>query len=380
MRLIRNKLLPLFLSQSLRSVGASFFSFFSAVYIYKQTSSLVSVFVFFLILYVFKLAGVSLAENFALRTGLKKQMIFGHLLTLFSGIFFSLSQIDFFFLWLAACFWGLAIGFFWFGRHGLLAKISDRQIYGQASGGASSLEILLVLLAPLLGGILINEFGYTGLFLGAIFFIGLGILVLKPVPEEKTHYDTTLKEVYRLILSHKKTFLAYFSLGGVETIYSAALILYVFSLVNKEVSLGGFFSLSLILVAATRWLVGEWVDKKGKDKLISLGAVISFFVWIGRFLTKEVGGFLILDVLERIAKGMIGIPLEVLSFQKALDGHSTGRALLFRETTITLGSIFICLLLLLIAFLGLPLSFSFLLGGGLSLFPLLIANNEKTRK
>jgi len=378
MSLIHKKLLPLFLSQGFRSLAVSFFSFFSAVYIYKQTGLVLAVFVFFLILYIFKILGLGLAENLALKFGLKKQMILGHFLTISTGLLFAASQKNIFFIWLAATFWGLAIGFFWFGRHGLLAKIGEKGIWGQASGLGGATEKLMVLTGPFLGGILINQFGYLGLFLGAIFFTILGVAILKPAPEEKTHRDVTFKEVLKLLISHKKTTLAYFSRGGIEAIYSGSLILYLFFLVKKEIALGGFFSLSLILVAVVHWLVGKWVDQKGKKELIGFGAVVSFLVWSGRFFIKEIGGFLVFDVLERIAGSMLGIPLEVLSFQKAVDGGSTGRALLFRETAITSGSIFACLALLLLTFLNLPLSFSFILGSGLSLFPLLITKDEKT--
>jgi len=374
---VKSTLLPLFLSQGFRSLAVSFFSFFSAVYIYKQTGLIFTVFVFFLILYIFKIFGLGLAENLALKFGLKLQMILGHLLTIFTGLLFAASQKNTFFIWLAAICWGLAIGFFWFGRHGLLAKIGGKEIWGQASGFAGAIETLMILTGPFLGGILINQFGYLGLFLGAIFLTILAVVILRSVPEEKTHKDVTFKEVCWLLLTHKKMALTYFSRGGIGAIYSGALILYLFFLVKKEIALGGFFSLSLILVAVVHWLVGKWVDQKGKKELIAFGAVVSFLVWSGRFFIKEIGGFLIFDVLERIAGSMLGIPLEVLSFQKAVDGGSTGRALLFRETAITTGSIFACLALLLLTFLNLPLSFSFVLGSGLSLFPLLIAKDEK---
>jgi len=73
MSLMPKKLFSLFLSQGLRSLAVSFFSFFSAVYIYRQTNSLAVVFDFFLILYIFKMIGVGLAENWALKFGLKNK-------------------------------------------------------------------------------------------------------------------------------------------------------------------------------------------------------------------------------------------------------------------------------------------------------------------
>ncbi len=59
---------------------------------------------------------------------------------------------------------------------------------------------------------------------------------------------------------------------------------------------------------------------------------------------------------------MVGYPLEVLSYKKAIDGGSTGRAILFRELAIGGGAILGTLFLLIFNFLGLPLKFAFLLG------------------
>lgn len=376
MSLIRNSLLPLFLSQSLRSVAVSLLSFFSAIYIYKQTSSVLMVIVFFLILYVFKIIGVCLAENFSLKIGLKKQILIGQFLTALTLVAFSLSFAKNSFLWLAGGLWGLAIGFFWFGRHGLLIKKGEENIFGQVSGIAGSLETLFILITPFLGGLLIEKFGYFGLFYGAIIFVFLAIIVILTEKEEKIHYDTTLKEIYQLILSHKKTFLAYFGLGGIEVVYSVGLILYIFFLVKKEISLGEFFSLSLILVAFLQWLIGEWTDKKGKEKLILFGSITAFWVWFLRLVTGNISFLLFLDVVDRVGKKMMAIPLEVLSFQKAIDGKSTGRAILFREVAITSGSIFTCFLFLILVFLKLPVNFSFLIGAGLSLFPVLLINKK----
>lgn len=363
--------LPLFLSQGLRSAGVSLLSFFSAVYIYKQTLSLLVVFSFFLLLYIFKIIGVGVAENLALKFGLKKQIILSYFLTGLAILAFVSSQNNFSLLWLAAPFWGAANGFFWFGRHGLLLKISEREIYGQAAGEASAFNNLALLIAPFLGGVLINQFDYRGLFWGALTFIFLGMLSLTPLKEEKTHQDVSFKEVIRLLVSHGRMALAYFAVGGIGAIYSTALVLYIFSLVKGEIAMGEFFSLSLLFVALIHWLTGIWVDKKRGRKLLRYGAIASFLVWIARILLGGIIGLFILDIIDRMAGGMVGIPLEALSFQKAVDGQSTGRALLFRETAIGLGSVFACLLLLLFVFLNLPLSFSFLLAAGLSLFLLL---------
>lgn len=378
------KLLPLFLSQSLRSVAVSLLSFFSAIFIFKKTlvitgnekQAFLAVFVFFFILYLFKLLSTSLAENLALKFGLKVQVFLGHFLTALSLLAFVGAEKNFVFLGLAAVFWGLAIGFFWFGRHGLLTKIGQKGRFGQAIGWAGIINTIFLLGVPFLGGVLVSNFGYQALFLTAFGFVILAFLALIPVGEQKTHQDVTLKEIFKLVLSHKRMSLAYFSMGTVGAFYSTALILYIFLFLKKELAFGGFFSLSMLLVALVNFAVGRWVDKRGKRSLVAYGSVFTSLVWLGRFMTNTVGIFLILDVFDRIAGGMLGIPLAVLSFEKALDGHSTGRALLFREAAITIGSIFACLLLIGLVLVGLELKFAFLVPMVFSLLPLLIVKKE----
>lgn len=368
--------MPLFLSQAFRSAAVSLISFFSAVYIFKQTSSLTAVFGFFLIFYIFKLFGTSLAENLSLKIGLKKQIVFGQLLgALALGAFLGSANKDAF-LWLASLFWGLSAGFFWFGWHGLLAKDGYLGEYGRALGSAAAIETIFLVSTPLLGGILVSQFGYQALFAGALGFLLLGFSTPAFLSEHKTHKDVTFKEILKLFLTHKKMFLTYFSHGAIEALYSVAFILYLFVILKQEMTLGIFFSLSMILAALTNLLAGKWVDARGKKSLVVFGSCFASIVWLGRFLIKNITSLFILDILYRIALGMLGIPLGVLSYEKAMDGGSTGRAILFRETAITFGSIFVCVLLAVFALIGLELRFSFLAGVIFSLFSLLIIKKD----
>lgn len=115
-----NGLLPLFLSQALRSLAVSLLSFFSAVFIFKRglvltadwQLALTLVFAFDLLLYLFKFIANCWAENLSQRFGLKRQVYLGQILTVLTLVAFLLSDQYFGFIWVAAILWGLAIGFF----------------------------------------------------------------------------------------------------------------------------------------------------------------------------------------------------------------------------------------------------------------------------
>jgi len=377
--MLKRKLLPLFLTQSLRSVAVSFLGFFSSVYIYKQVleftdnhqQAFLAVAIFYLFLYLAKIVAACLAENGAWRFGLKTQVLLGHVLTVLTLVAFFLSQNQLNFIWLAGALWGLAIGFFWFGRFGLMLKISQSGRFGRTLGWAGVVDTLLLLGVPAAGGFLTSHYGYSALFLVSLGFALLAIIALAKVPTRKTHQDVRFGEVLRLFINHKRMALAYAATGARGAFYSTVWLLYVFLALEGEMNFGIFFSLALALVAVTNFATGHWVDKRSKKPLVVYGAVIGSLVWLGRFVVGATGGLFVLDVIDRVSGGMLGIPLEVLTYEKALDGRSTGRALLFRETALTLGSILACFLFSLVVLAGWPLRTVFLIAMLFNVLPLL---------
>ena len=88
----KSRLLPLYLTQSLRLFGTSLLALFSAVYIYKSLDSLTFVFLFFLFYHSFKLLANFLAEDLALRLGLKRVILLGEYFLIFALGLLSLSR------------------------------------------------------------------------------------------------------------------------------------------------------------------------------------------------------------------------------------------------------------------------------------------------
>lgn len=365
-------LFPLYLTQALRRFSISLLSLFSAIYLYKSLGSLRLVFLFFLIFHLVKLLVSFLAEEWSLKLGLKKLVLFGQLLMILVLSFFFLSIKYPLSVFLASISWGIASGFYWFGRHGLMAKIGHLGEYGRALGRQEIFDLTPVLLSPILGGILISFFGYRALFAVSLLFIILSLFTLGSIPEERIHHDTSLVEILKLFKTHKRMFLAYFGDSAAATIYVISFPLYLFLILGRELSIGKFFSLSLIIVAIFNFLIGKFVDLKGKKELIAFGSLFSFLIWIGRLVARTVGFLFFLDVFDRVVEKMTSIPLDVLTYEKALDGHATGRAILFRGTAAILGSFFSTFCLLIVR----SLSFSFVLAAGLTLFPLLIVKKR----
>ena len=378
------KLLPLSLNQSFRAIATSLLYLFSTIYVYKiffsltgqVKTALLGLFVYSLTMHVSKLVTNLVAEEWSLKFGLKKQIYLGLLFLVFCSLALMGAADKPLLLVVAAVFWGMAIGFYWFGRHGLMAKIGRSDAFGKELGIVNGINTLFLLGTPFLGGLLINFAGYRTLFLVSLFFVLLAALAIRPLKEEKTHYDTSLTEVLNLFRTHKKMVLAYIGHSARGVICTMVWPLYLFLILKKELSLGEFFSLSMILVALLDLLIGRWVDLRGKKAPLVYGSLFQSLTLMGRALTSKVSVLFIFDIIDRITGGMVGIPLSVLSYEKAINGYSTGRATLFREIAITLGDICGDCFLILVILLGGGFGTIFFLAAFASLSPLLIVKKH----
>ncbi len=223
-------LLPLFLNESFRNVALSLLGLFSSVYVYKRILllsgqlqlAILAVALYYLGLGVFKLLTNLVAEEWGLKYGLKKQIYLGNMFLAFCliSLFFSIRSWPF--LIIASATEGVAEGFYWFGRHAMVAKKGDEGSFGSELGIYNFVVTLFSLGVPFLGGLLISLEGYASMFLASLGLVILGTIFLKPVVEEKTVHDTDLKEVLLLFIHLPKKFLAYFgdsagdSLGGIS--------------------------------------------------------------------------------------------------------------------------------------------------------------------
>lgn len=378
---------PLFLTDYWRGVAISLLSLFSAIFIYKtagqflgERGGLLTVPLFFFGLYLFKLISNLWAENLAQKIGLKKQIYFGQGFLVLALVSLFLAKSWPLLILPASIFWGLAAGFYWFGWHGLMAKVGQMGFFGRQLGTFGAISGIFSLWVPFLGGLVITKLGYPVLFLVSLFFVVLSLLTLGKLEEEKTHADTTLAEIFTLFKTHFRMFLAYFGEAAASTLSGVALPLYLFLILKKELSLGEFFTLVAILAAGASFLIGRWVDLKGKKAPITLGSLIFFFIYLGRGVIINIPGLLILSVIANLSGSLRGIPMGVWTYEKAINGHSTGRAVLFREVAIGLGEICGCLLLLAVIWVKLGLNFAFFLAAGFSLLPLLIAHETKDKQ
>lgn len=374
---------PVIAVVTLRRIAVELLWLFSPLYVlgigrslgFSIQNSILAVISYFFLIFFTKLLAMPLAENASFRLGYRRTLILSVIpYFVFIGcLVFSQNQPIF--LVPVAIFWGIHAALFWFSYHGLFVKRADVEHLGKQTGISQALYILVGVVTPVLGGLIILRFGYQVLFLiaGAIFTLGVMIALLSG--EIKPHHDARISDVIQLFKTHKKVMMAYFGWGLESSIYGAIWPVFLFLLVGKILFFGEIISAAVLLAAMITYLVGLIVDRMGERNVITLGSIISFLTWILRAVARLPLAIIGVDGLYRVTEQMLTVPLNVLSYKKAIDS-GTGQALYFREISISIGAITSLLIAGVLVFFNLPLWVVFILASLGALAPVFATRRD----
>lgn len=372
-------LVPLFTSATLRRVAVTLLGLFSPLYILQRSQevgfslnlAIVAVIFFFLILYLFKLFTLPLVENLGPKIGFKSILAYSSFPFVLFLAFFYFSQANYLFLIPAAIFWGIHAGFFWWGYHGTFIKTADQEYFGRETGAAQLLLTAASVIAPILGGFIVYQIGYQFLFiLAGVIFI-LAILVILPTPERAPRRDARIKKVWQIYKTHKRMAAAYIGRGGMSELYGTVWPIFLFLVLGQILIFGEIVSAAILFASLINLLIGFRVDSVGSRATLAWGAPLNFLSWLARIFARSAGLIIIVDTFYRVTGQMLTIPLDVLSYRKAIEG-GTGQALYFREISLTFGAMFFLFLAAVLVLLSLPLWTTFVLASIGALMPLFI--------
>lgn len=348
----REKLLRLFLSGVARRIAITMLALFSPIYIYlsikgfgyNQTIALLAVFTYFLVAFLIKLITLIYSEDLSRKIGFKKTIRASIIpFIVFIPVIIYASSYPILFI-AASILFGLHNGFFWWGYHGYFVKTAEKDHLGKSIGEANFLETMAVVLTPFVGSLVTSLFGFNALFIAASLFMVLSLILLGSGSRRRQRRDINFSGVISLIKSHKSISIAYIGVGGEAIIYLVTWPLFLFLFFGKVISLGVIVSLASFFAAIFATAIGKWVDKQGERKIVSIGSPVLAFSWLIRFFSRSFQAFVITDAIRNFGQRMVAVPLNALSYKKALEAESA-KAILFYETTSIIG---VCVALLIL--------------------------------
>ena len=361
-----------------RRISIILLSLFSPVYIYisatesgfSYKTAIFLVISFYVLEQLAKLVTISVSENLSQKIGFKGVMRASALPFFLFILLMLFAKNNIILFPLALITIGIHSGFYWWGYHGYFIKTGDEKHFGLSISEAGFLETFASVATPLIGAIIATFFGFGMIFIIAALFMTLAFVLIGKDHDKRQRRDVKFKEVFALIKRLKSISLAYIGSGGEVTTYGVVWPLFLFIFFGQVISMGQIVTLSALVASIFSLAVGQWVDKQGEKTIVKVGSPLVFLSWVIRAVDRSFASFVFADSFWNFGERMVALPLNALTYKKALEGKSSARAILFREISVIIGSLF-SLTLLLISFLILgTLDGVFWISAFLALLPL----------
>ncbi len=280
-----NNFFLLFLSYETRNIGSNMLGMFSTFFVYLQFGkSLKMTLAYFLISSIAMVLILPLGGKMVSLLGLKRSIIIG-------SIFLSLSNISFIF-WEQNLYLWMFVNIVFLTLSRILFRIPFRidlalnttnENRGFEIGIIRSILSLLNIFLPFVGGLIINFFGFTGLFIVTTFFYLLSLFPLIKILNVKLYYSYSYIGTFIQCFSKErvKDFFIHF-LEGCETVFSLIIWPIIIVLIfNKNFTiLGGFTSLTLIATFFINLIIGKLSDQDKDHNLLKTGSFLYGFGWL----------------------------------------------------------------------------------------------------
>lgn len=323
---MRRQVRELYASTIILNFAVAMVSIFEPVFIflffmqrYGLRESLIGVLVFYLAVYVVYVAVLPLGAKFARRFGYEYSIALG---TVFTALFyFCLFGINYH-PWLLAPAVGLYVlwkMFYWPAFHANFSKFEVDGECGREVGGIVVLQSLVSIVGPLLGGLLISFLGFKSLFILLAIIMVLSNVPMLMTKEAFAPAQFSYREAYRRLFSkeNRRRFFALWGYGE-EIIGLTVWPIFMYLVVKDFLQLGVLVAIGTFATTAVFLYIGKLADRTDPRKIIRFGALLYFFGWLFRLLSRNVLGVFLVDTYSRITKQVVAVPLTAQVYK---DSH-----------------------------------------------------------
>jgi hypothetical protein len=247
----------------------------------------------------------------------------------------------------AAALSGLEIIFYWVPYHLIFTEEGAEGGFEEDVGIERIVLRFSAILAPFIGGVLINQAGFSSIYSLAAFLILLSSLPLFITHHHKDYGVPSLKRVVEGLRkkNNQNLFISFFGDGMNQTVWSICWPLFAFPILGSYQDLGvltsGALLFSLILLAQAARLA-----QKGKEKeAILWGGMIVAIIWVFKAFAQTPISLFSFDALQRGALVFFSVPFTAFVYRQSLRNARAFEFIIRREIALDAGRISALLLL-----------------------------------
>ncbi len=315
---------------------------------YGTHASIKAVLLFYLLVYIIDFFIMPLGAKVALHIGYERAIGLGSLVTV--GFYLSLfiAQNHFWFLAVAIIAYAVSKTLYWPAYHSNFARFSADGEQGRQIGTMTALLSLTQMAGPLIGGLMITWYGFSALFILVSVLVVVSNVPMLITREKFIPAKFSYIDAYRRLFTkgNRRKLVAYLGYGE-ELIADVIWPIFIFTVVKDFLGLGFLVAISVLVTTIVVLYIGRATDSSERSTL-KYGLVIYVLSWLWRLIARSAPTVLLVDVMARISKQAITIPITALTYEHAQDTSVMKTIMLF-EMALVAGKILAiisCLLVL----------------------------------
>ena len=280
-------------SFSIFTFASSMISIFIPLYLFEKGYSLSSIILFFVLVQFSRLIFLPISAWLSSAIGAKKIISLSFIGSI--AFYLILDKIDHLSngFYLSALIYGMIHAFFYLPFLVHLSKMSPDDNRGKILGKFNIYLAVVGALGPILGGIIISNYGFSAVFAVVIIFIIPAVLLLLSTPEiskiRKINFGLiNIKFFYPdLIANGFLNFQLFLSF----VVWS----IFMFLIVSEYDKIGLIQSVSLFVSIVVFYVLGIWVDKFNRKKILLWGSFFSVIADLIRVLASSFASIILLN-------------------------------------------------------------------------------------
>lgn len=237
----------------------------------------------------------------------------------------------------------LCHAFYWTPFHVDFAKFSKKGRRGHEIGFLYSLQRLLSVIGPVVGGWIIATYSFDAAFVIGIIVSIFSLIPVAVFPKVDVQYEFGFIESFQKLFSKKYWYLTLSMIAlGMESVVAYAVwpvfLFVVFD--GNYLDVGIFSSFIIIIGIVLQLFMGGLTDRKKPRALLSFGVHVYSLGWIAKGLVTSVAGVFAASTFHMFGSILMNTPLDAMFYEKAADsGHYVDEFTTLREMALTIGRV-----------------------------------------
>lgn len=342
---------------------------FEPIYLYSSGYSIWWMALFYLGVYGVYFFLMPLGGKVVMRKGFEHGIMYGSAFLILYLIFLLNLSLHPVFIVLAIFASALQKTMFWPGYHADFAYFSRADERAREIGIIAILDSVAFILGPLVGGFIVESFGFPALFGIMCVVILLSNIPLLIARERFVPASFPYVQPYRDLIDKKnrREVIGYFGFGE-ELIVLLIWPVFIYVTLQDYRDTGLAVALSTFITSLVILYVGRITDGGKQPAVYHVGVVFVVLAWMFRLLVRGAPSVVLVDLFSRTSKYVFSLPFFSRLYEHAVSTASIVRTIMLFEMALVVGKITALFLVFAIFyFFGEVWWAAFLLGGAYSL-------------